>query len=249
MDNKWRSISLLLVKAIIIFISYIALSRLLTFVLFSILSSDDLVTNPFVQAELTTFFQFIIIAIIVFIINKTNLWTRSQNTFSIKGINIIYILVLSLSTRIIIQGILWIDEILTNTPIDIRRHNYDFLKNLNIIIAVYSIILAPFIEEIIFRKWILGLFQNKGSQIYLGLVVSTILFYFIHPDSSIFNISFVGLMLGLIYLRYGLLGSMIFHSLMNLFWFIVRTNHMLYEKIINWLDFGFLYWLFVLASA
>lgn len=237
-----------IIKVIIIFAVYVGISSLLTIGIFSILRNIVLVTDPFVQIELTTFFQFLITAIIVLIINRANWWNKPQSRFSLNGVSLILILVVSLCTRISVQGMLWIDEILTNTPIEIKHRNFDFLGRLHIIIAVHSIVLAPLIEEIIFRKWILGLFQNRGKQIFFGLIISSVLFCLIHENQPAIDSFFTGLIMGLIYLRFGLLASILFHSFYNLFWFIVRTNRNFYEKVINWFDFGFSYWAIIFAA-
>ncbi|HZV69914.1 MAG TPA: CPBP family intramembrane glutamic endopeptidase [Saprospiraceae bacterium] len=153
---------------------------------------------------------------------------------------------MALATRMFIIAVLSLDEFFNNIPIDQKPITHDPGIPLNILIAFTSIVMAPIIEEIIFRKWILGSFLNLGKYIYIGLVASCVLF--IHPDSRVFASLVSGLMPGLIYLRFGLKGSIFFHVIYNLLWFIVRNNRSVYDNLFTWLDFGFLYWFVFLIS-
>ena len=115
-------------------------------------------------------------------------------------------------------------------------------------IALLSVTIFPFFEELFFRKSILEniakLYSNKKA-----ILISALLFMFVHifNDNTSLLFAFAsGIILGYVYMKYGFAMSFLFHLTINVFGYFVvpRFNHLLlYEKI----DVSILSLLFVLS--
>ena len=84
---------------------------------------------------------------------------------------------------------------------------------------LYVGLLAPFLEELIFRRGILNWFV-KRKQFILGLIVSSILFGFWHMLSGwgilkAIDMMLVGIVFGLVYRKYQFKGSLLAHYANN----------------------------------
>lgn len=81
---------------------------------------------------------------------------------------------------------------------------------------LYSVILAPLTEELVFRGYILGNLKQYGRSIALGL--SAFMFGLYHMNAIQTPFAFaIGLILGYLALEYGLVWAIIFHLGNNLF--------------------------------
>lgn len=86
-----------------------------------------------------------------------------------------------------------------------------------IVTSAYAVLFSAPIEELIFRKLTIDIYQSVGGKIY-GIVVGTLLFSWPHTSKSQFTTLFVGLIMALIYC-YGrnIKINIMIHMLANLF--------------------------------
>jgi len=88
-------------------------------------------------------------------------------------------------------------------------------KRSPILTIILTIFLGPFFEEIIFR--LLGItFLNMFMPIFASVLVTSVLFGLAHNQFPLNVISgFMGIILAIIYLEYGVIASFITHGLQN----------------------------------
>ncbi|MDO5655069.1 MAG: CPBP family intramembrane metalloprotease [Flavobacteriaceae bacterium] len=111
--------------------------------------------------------------------------------------------------------------------------------------------IGPFLEELVFRKMILGYLDRNFTSI----VLSSFLFALIHVFNGfeilkVFSSFFFGIILGIVYYKGGLIYSILIHVFYNLLFFV--SNYLcneLYEQILLKLDFGLFYWIILILSA
>lgn len=135
-----------------------------------------------------------------------------------------------------------------NVDIDYVAH---YRMSDDLVLKIVLIVgMGPFLEELIFRKIILGYLGRN----FIALILSSALFAFIHAfsgfDMSKINSSFLfGIILGLVYYKGGFLYSVLLHIFYNSIVFIL--NHFsseLYGQFLLKLNFGIGYWLIVTLS-
>ena len=107
----------------------------------------------------------------------------------------------------------------------------EFFKSGNIEYLIIAFTLESFgralyasvTEEIVFRGTLLNFFTQKNRR-YIGLVISTLIFTLLHLGNLVghefpfYYVSFIaagGLCYGLVYLNFGLIGSISFHFIYN----------------------------------
>lgn len=133
----------------------------------------------------------------------------------IKWKNIFTVLVFTFSYSIIIQYLTF-----DNKP----KYFFNIQTNISFLILLFStIILYPIFEEFFFRFLILNYFIKKRKFI-LGIIANSLMFslahfilnkgYFDYIDFIVF--SFMGITFSLIKIHYGLLFSIISHSILNI---------------------------------
>lgn len=194
-----------------------------------------------------TFFELIdfviYIPIIIISLIYLNRYNKLKNNFKIDY-RILFIPVLALLFRIIEDPIVQIGSILNGFESnieDVEKTSFSDLKFKFILI----IIVIPFTEELIFRKIVINFFNKP----FLALFVSSFLFTIIHVYNKIeigylTNIFLFGLILGVIYIKWGLLYSFVFHLVYNLIFFFLRYYFSGdYYDILKKMNFGFSYWL------
>ncbi|MEH1009443.1 type II CAAX endopeptidase family protein [Winogradskyella sp. ECml5-4] len=127
-------------------------------------------------------------------------------------------------------------------------HN-NFLSSTNNIALIYDLIstllVAPIIEELFYRKFLLEKLLEKHKPI-LAIIVSSICFSIMHIETpnNLIPTFFSGILLGILYQKTRKIGYCIMlHFIINLI--IITTNNMgtSYD---NWLigyNFNFIYWL------
>lgn len=194
-----------------------------------------------------TFFELIdfVIYIPIIIISLVYLYryNRLKDNFKIDY-RILFIPVLALLFRIVEDPIVQIDSIRNGFESNIKnieKTSFSDLKFKFILI----ILIIPFTEELVFRKTIINYF-NKPV---LALFISSFLFTIIHGHNKIeigyLTIIFLfGLILGVIYIKWGLLYSFVFHATYNLMFFFLRYYFSGdYYDVLKRMNFGFSYWL------
>lgn len=88
-----------------------------------------------------------------------------------------------------------------------------------------SLFLYPIVEEFIFRKIMLNIYLKNKEDILFGIVITSILYSLLHvysipPNWSFLTNIFSGLIFAVLFLRYGLLWTIVAHVLINLFIFL-----------------------------
>lgn len=79
---------------------------------------------------------------------------------------------------------------------------------------LFAVIIAPIVEEFVFRGCILGNLQRYGKS--TALLMSALLFGIMHQNiHQALSTFFIGLVLGLIFMEYGLKYAILFHMLNN----------------------------------
>lgn len=127
--------------------------------------------------------------------------------------------------------------------------NDNFISSKNNIALIYSLIstllIAPIVEELFFRKFLLNKLSIKNKPI-IALIVSSICFSIMHIETpnNLIPTFISGIILGIIYLKTKKIGyCIILHFIVNLI--IVTTNN-IGTSYDNWLigyNFDFIYWL------
>ena len=121
----------------------------------------------------------------------------------------------------------------------------DYLGNpVNAIIFSFLVIfIGPVFEEIIFRRYISSFLELNISSKTFVIFLSGIIFSLNHLPADLLNGSFrftiehlyvvfiLGLVLGFIYYKYGLLYSIVFHSLWNTFSFLTQIENVLPDPV------------------
>ena len=106
---------------------------------------------------------------------------------------------------------------------DIRIPNYLFVDSEKLLEGVtawvFSVLLAPLCEEIIFRAWLLEAWRKFVGP-WLALVMSAVAFSLVHPMGLVANLIFIipGLLLGALWLKTrSLITCISTHALYNAF--------------------------------
>ena len=133
------------------------------------------------------------------------------------------------------------ERIIGNTSADFSFNGFSTYEIYKYIAAL---LLAPILEELFFRKFLLTKLLQKNSFL-SSLLISSLLFSILHWEAPLNLIPafLMGLISGAVYVKTGrIFYSVLLHFLYNLSGFIVQMNAELYSKWLNWLDFGILYW-------
>lgn len=129
--------------------------------------------------------------------------------------------------------------------------NYEIDDFSNLIYGfITMVLLAPLLEELVFRKIML----EELGKTFTSILFSSALFSLIHIFNGIevtvlLSAFLFGIILGFVYLKYGVFYSFLIHLAYNLLFFIIRYYYYdSYVEILSKLDFNWIYWLIVLGS-
>lgn len=96
----------------------------------------------------------------------------------------------------------------------------------------YAVIVAPLVEEFIFREWIFG--GWLGAGFWIAAFLSSFIWAVLHIDWYVIPYIFVtGLVLSYIWVTYGLIWCVLFHATNNaiaVFWGLYKELHRISEK-------------------
>jgi len=115
------------------------------------------------------------------------------------------------------------------------------------VLLINSLILAPIVEELVFRELIFRVTFNQVISWKIWLVISTLCFALIHIDSieSFVAALIMGFVLGIIYMKQGILYSIVAHLFYNIFWLFLHVKNDVYLSALNKLNFGLGYFTIV----
>lgn len=110
--------------------------------------------------------------------------------------------------------------------------------------SISILIVAPILEELFFRKFLITRLLQKYSKM-TALVVSAALFSSIHWETlnNLIPAFIFGIIGGIIYIKTRRISYLIFlHFLYNFLSLTITVKSEIYSDIIQWLNFGILYW-------
>ena len=149
--------------------------------------------------------------------------------------------------KVIENPIVNINSILEHKRIIIPDNTDDKYDVFPFILSFFNVVLLTSLsEEFLFRKLILSFFNKKN--IFIGCIFSSILFSAYHfsfeniTSTKPLIIFFLGLILSLIFVKYGLFYSILLHSCYNFLWLLIDINKMGYAKLLNNSNFSYSYW-------
>jgi len=126
----------------------------------------------------------------------------------------------------------------------------NFSVVLLLIVFLNDLIIQPINEELIFRGYILTKFIKEKKTFLVGILFSSILFASIHFNpmdvnyKHIISMFIVGLILGFIFYRFGIVVSIIGHVFFNTIYYVYKFMNI--DLIFtNYIKIGLLYWIII----
>ncbi|CAM1362413.1 conserved membrane hypothetical protein [Tenacibaculum litopenaei] len=234
-------------KTSFLFITYYLLNAILSATLYLTLGKE-IIETPHINADLLllidTFVYSISFLFFYFIIFRKENYINDFNKRNILP-QIITVCSLILFYRILIAPFYRVDIIMGIEQVpDFKESISTPIKNT--LTVLNTVLIIPFLEELVFRKFILGKLRKQNSMLF-AILFSSFLFSLNHLSlitinySSIFNSFFLGIILGVIFVRYGLLYSIIAHIFFNLLWFLIKEYSHIYWNIERIMNFNLLY--------
>ncbi len=208
------------------------------------------INEAYLQFSETSTYLFLIGVAIVFI-RKWNKNYVTESKVSLK--NILIILFAVVFYRLLEDPFLRIDIITGNKSFPVIKNALLGNGILNKIISLLNIVvLAAIFEELFFRRIILNFFP-KSSMIF-GVFFSSFLFALIHIKGYDINYTTIilaflfGITTCIIYVKYGLLYSILFHIGYNFIWFLLQEYRDQYWRVLKDMNFGVNYWVIIIIS-
>ncbi len=233
---------------IIIFIVFFLLINILGYTNHYLLGDFLLDNIPEAYNIADTFIYLPILIIVLFYIKKRGGFNSILNN-KITILDVILAIVICLLFRIVEDPVFRFKEIFKVQNIqDYINATSNSIINLNtILLFLNAVILAPILEELVFRGLILNSFLKKNKL--LGIFISSILFALIHMTVISFVTSFLfGLVLSIVFIRKGIIYSILLHIIYNLVWFTLKSFSQQYFEIEASLNFNITYWIIVILS-
>lgn len=237
--NIWQVLILFLFYILLKFLLVIGLSEILVHFIEDI--SLEIELGEFLSAVITLF-------LCLLFYKKLNLEANSQLSFpKIKFIFLIIILVIGF--RLLEDPFYRFENIFFDKPPfnPSEIHKMDF--SLPIAFRAFSIILlVPIFEELFFRKIIFESLIKKYSNLWLAIIISSVLFALTHLSITSFlpKLLFGFIAAYIFYKTNNIWHPIIFHIFSNLIWFAIFINPKIYWTILENLDFKISYWLYVI---
>lgn len=241
-------------KPILIFLFYFLIIRGISILLYQMFG-DYLVEKGSSYFSLIDTFNLLICLGITFLyVRKSSgnisLFISKDFQFSLKSAFLI--IFLTILYRLFIDPVFRVHIITGEAQLTIPDSNG--LISENFIHFLNMVIFTSILEEVVFRRIILeNLIQtNKAIVAILG---SSILFSLDHINIlspytfiPIINAFLISMVLGIVYLRYGLLYSILFHSAFNFWSFLLNGYRIEYWNVLKELNFGVIYWAISIMS-
>lgn len=114
------------------------------------------------------------------------------------------------------------------------------------------VLLASTFEELFFRRIILEFFKKRSLK--FGIVFSSFLFALIHVNEHYLDFPILitaftfSIIASIIYLRYNVFYSILFHSTYNFLWYLLVLYKQNYWNSLAYLNFNYCYWLIICFS-
>lgn len=118
----------------------------------------------------------------------------------------------------------------------------------SILMLINSLLLAPIVEELVFRRLLFRVICSISRSWKLWLCLSTISFGLLHADTkeSFISALILGVVLGIVYVKQGVYASIIVHFFYNVFAQLFYFNKEVYLSVLKELNFGVSYFAIIL---
>lgn len=237
-------------KAFIIAIGYILILNLINglialgFILFDL----NFISNRYLITSVGKIILSILFLVFIQRINLVN--TFKISLLSENGKN--YLLIFAIAVGILIamrpfNDIVLIFDRLLGKNYFFRGPYFEGYNMEFVYKTITAIIVAPIIEELIFRKYILGGLLTRYNP-RLSILISSICFSIIHIETPLTLIPafFIGLLAGIIYFKTKKISyAILLHFFVNLIIALLEVFGKSYYFFLYKLDYRFEYWLFV----
>jgi len=243
-------------KVIFIFLFYyITIILLSSF--FYLTIGKYLVTNTDIKIEYISFIDILVYLICLLIfymlfLKKIVFKQREYKKSFLK--NLFFIILIIIAYKIFSDPFYRYSLITGNRQFpEFKEFFYEPLEK--VIMFSKSVLLIPILEELVFRKLILNSLLKK-KKIYFSILFSSLLFSLIHfnfllPNFnyvSVVNSFFLGMILSIIFIRFGILYSILAHFFYNLIWFTLKIYRLEYWKFEEYLNYNLIYWVLFAIS-
>lgn len=236
-------------NTLIIFICFYGINLVLSYFLFAFIG--NIFNNTSYLYQQLDIIQLLIILMLLYYFNK-----KIDGGIKIKKIDVklypflVLVLISVILFRISIDPIIWIDKTLHFIEVPVNNdypNNNDFIENTLIFFS--TVVLTPIVEETMFRGIIIKSLNNLETK--YKILISSILFSLMHLPidiNSLIIIFFLGIILGIITIKLGLIFAIIFHFIYNLIWYLLNINPKYYWQVISILEFNYIYWISILIA-
>lgn len=242
---KIKSVIFSIFNLIAIYIILILLEGLLLFLLDGYFLFEE-IHFSFFQCV----YKLIITLTIIFLYSKNEKLKILSDSKSVNYTDVLLIFILALFLRIAVDPIFRSEEILNGLPSSLDKEYPNPVLDLNsAFIFINVVLLIPIFEELFFRAFLLQKLLLSGIKSEYSILISSILFGLIHIESNQIIIgTILGLITGIVFLKKGIIGSVLLHLVYNFIWFLLDHFRNSYWTLIELLDFGFFYWLIFLIA-
>lgn len=245
---------------VIFLLSGYSLTQMMIGSVFLFVFPTNFFLDPINYALLSLVVLLISNTLLIVIMLKWKPFTYQETPQNKSQFSLIFLLLLILiaSISVIEVGVALIDfglDLIHVDPSVSSPYDEFFSTPLNILAFTFLItIFGPILEELIFRRYTISVMLNQCQSKFLGVCTSALIFSLSHTASNVINsvryailhlfaTFFLGIILGIIFLRWGLKYAIIFHSLWNAYSLIVQllTN----DEAIQLVDLMFLLFLII----
>lgn len=237
-----------ILKAFLITFLLIAFEALLTVGIYPLFEKIRPIENSIKYIKLGQLITKLTTYLIIFLLFKVNLnWKNSSQKINTIELNtIFYLLVINIGLEFLDRPFLdftkIVDAFSKNT---IQPYEHLELSNSYIIFnGISSLILAPILEELLFRKYMFAKLLEKYSLNW-SIIISSIFFSLIHIPSysNLFPTFIFGIICCIVYLKTkNILYPIILHFLVNLTVLLLLVYGEYFYKWIYGLNYDFMYW-------
>jgi len=187
-------------RMIMIFITYFV-GYFIVFPFIIVFLSEE-VFNTYDYVMQMQFGSYVIVALIVFLLAKPLFIEANQNRFENRRDNFAH----AVKSIVIMYGLMFVINItlnlLTKQSSSINQMDIvDMSNNYPVITFMMAVVLAPIIEEIVFRGVIFRSLRNINYP--LAIIVSSLLFGLLHVIQSLFTGNYIDLLYGSVYAMLG----------------------------------------------
>jgi len=232
---------------LILTLFYVLLKFLLVIGLFDIIESS--IEDPFLQIELGEFTSALITILILLFLFRKYFTVQESNFISYPNWKLLFLLViLVIGLRLVEDPFFRYKNILFNKP----NINPDEVKSIGFSIDItlkfiYTIFLVPIFEELLFRKIIFKPLLIRYSNLWLAILISSLLFAATHLSlrNAIPTFLFAVTAAYIYYKTNNIWYPISLHILSNLLWFFIFISPKSYWLLLEKLNFNIGYWLVV----